>query len=75
MDLSIIARRLSSPSSRPGIDSGAFVAALLIGPHESACVALGTRKIFGMEIAFPKLTLVAEFVSHGDRARRQAALA
>lgn len=41
---------------------GAFLAAVLIGVTKALCVALGTHSILGIEIAFPKLTLVAEFV-------------
>ncbi len=41
---------------------GAFVAALLISMVKSLCVALGTIELLGIPIAFPKLTLVAEFV-------------
>jgi branched-chain amino acid transport system permease protein len=40
---------------------GAFVAALVIGLTKSLCIALGTIEIAGVEFAFPKLTLVAEF--------------
>src|SRR6185369_5269999 len=41
---------------------GAFVAALVIGLVKALCIALGTVEIAGIAIAFPKLTLVAEFV-------------
>lgn len=41
---------------------GAFLAAVLIGMTKALCIALGTHEILGIEIAFPKLTLVAEFV-------------
>jgi branched-chain amino acid transport system permease protein len=42
---------------------GAFVAALLIAEIKALCIALGTWSLpFGMVIAFPKFTLVAEFV-------------
>jgi branched-chain amino acid transport system permease protein len=41
---------------------GAFVAALVIGLVKALCIALGTVEIAGVAIAFPKLTLVAEFV-------------
>jgi len=41
---------------------GAFIAALLISLLKSLCIALGTVSIGGIELAFPKLTLVAEFV-------------
>jgi branched-chain amino acid transport system permease protein len=41
---------------------GAFIAALLISLLKSLCIGLGTVSIGDMTIAFPKLTLVAEFV-------------
>ena len=41
---------------------GAFVAALLIGLTKALCIALGNVDFGGFSIAFPKLTLVAEFV-------------
>jgi branched-chain amino acid transport system permease protein len=41
---------------------GAFIAALLISLLKSLCIALGTVDVAGVAIAFPKLTLVAEFV-------------
>jgi branched-chain amino acid transport system permease protein len=41
---------------------GAFVAALVIGLVKALCIALGTVDVAGITIAFPKLTLVAEFV-------------
>jgi branched-chain amino acid transport system permease protein len=41
---------------------GAFVAALAISLVKSLCIALGSVELGGVTIAFPKLTLVAEFV-------------
>jgi branched-chain amino acid transport system permease protein len=41
---------------------GAFVAALLIALLKALCVGLGTVQILGMEVAFPKLSLVVEFL-------------
>jgi len=41
---------------------GAFVAALLISEIKAICIWLGLVNVFGMEISFSKLTLVAEFV-------------
>ena len=41
---------------------GAFVAALLISEIKAVCIWLGLVDVFGMEISFSKLTLVAEFV-------------
>ena len=41
---------------------GAFVAALLISEIKAVCIWLGLVNVFGVEIVFSKLTLVAEFV-------------
>src|SRR6185437_5547327 len=41
---------------------GAFVAAVVIGIVKALCIGLGTVDIAGWSIAFPKLTLVAEFI-------------
>jgi branched-chain amino acid transport system permease protein len=41
---------------------GAFVAALLIGLVKALCIGLGQVEVAGVEVAFPKLTLVVEFV-------------
>lgn len=41
---------------------GAYVAALLIAQLKALCIALGNVDLFGMTFAFPKLTLVVEFV-------------
>ena len=41
---------------------GAFIAALMISLLKSLCIGLGTVNVAGVPIAFPKLTLVAEFV-------------
>ncbi len=41
---------------------GAFVAALVIGLTRALCIAMGTVDVGGLVIAFPKLTLVVEFV-------------
>ena len=41
---------------------GAFIAALAISLAKSLCIALGSVDIGGVDVAFPKLTLVAEFV-------------
>jgi branched-chain amino acid transport system permease protein len=41
---------------------GAFLAALIIGLTKALCIALGTVELAGITFAFPKLTLVAEFV-------------
>ena len=63
MDLSIIAEAfVVTVVGGLGSIPGAFVAALLIGLTKALCIALGTEEILGVEVAFPKLTLVAEFV-------------
>ena len=41
---------------------GAFVAAFIIAQVKAFCFALGTVQLFGIEIAFPQLTLVVEFL-------------
>ena len=41
---------------------GAFVAALLISEIKAVCIWLGLVNVFGIDISFSKLTLVAEFV-------------
>lgn len=41
---------------------GAFLAALIISMVKALCVGLGVINILGIDIAFPKLTLVAEFI-------------
>jgi branched-chain amino acid transport system permease protein len=63
MDLSIIADAfVVTVIGGLGSIPGAFVAALLIGLSKALCIALGTVDLGGMTIAFPKLTLVAEFL-------------
>lgn len=41
---------------------GAFVAAVLVSVIKALCIWLGLVTVFGVELAFPKLTLVAEFL-------------
>ena len=63
MDLSVIAEAfVVTVVGGLGSIPGAFVAALLIGLVKALCVALGQVSLGGVPIAFPKLTLVAEFV-------------
>ncbi len=45
-----------------GSISGAFLAALIIAQLKALCIALGVVEIAGVVIAFPKLTLVIEFL-------------
>ena len=45
-----------------GSITGAFVAALLVSEIKAICIWLGLVQIFGMDISFSKLTLVAEFI-------------
>jgi branched-chain amino acid transport system permease protein len=63
MDLSVIAEAfVVTVVGGLGSIPGAFVAALLIGLVKALCIGLGTVEAGGLVIAFPKLTLVAEFV-------------
>ncbi len=63
MDLSIIAEAfVVTVVGGLGSIPGAFVAAMLIGLSKALCIALGTVDVGFTTIAFPKLTLVAEFV-------------
>ena len=63
MDLAIIAEAfVVTVVGGLGSIPGAFVAALLIGLTKALCIALGTVELAGTEVAFPKLTLVAEFI-------------
>ena len=41
---------------------GAWLAALIIAQLKALCIALGVIEIFGVPVAFPKLTLVVEFI-------------
>jgi branched-chain amino acid transport system permease protein len=45
-----------------GSISGAFIAALIIGVVKALCIGIGEVSLFGASVAFPKLTLVAEFI-------------
>ena len=63
MDLSVIAEAfVVTVVGGLGSIPGAFIAALLIGLVKAFCIAVGQVEIGGFAIAFPKLTLVAEFV-------------
>ncbi|MBK7743702.1 MAG: ABC transporter permease [Betaproteobacteria bacterium] len=63
MDLAIIAEAfVVTVVGGLGSITGAFLAALLIGLVKALCVVVGTVEFGGFAIAFPKLTLVAEFV-------------
>lgn len=42
--------------------AGAFVAAIVVSVVKALCIWLGVVTVFGFELAFPKLTLVAEFL-------------
>src|SRR3546814_4678174 len=41
---------------------GAYLAALIIAELKALCIALGVVEIGGISLAFPKLTLVVEFI-------------
>jgi len=45
-----------------GSMSGTYLAALLIAQLKALCIALGVVEVLGVQIAFPKLTLVVEFL-------------
>jgi branched-chain amino acid transport system permease protein len=63
MDLSIIAEAfVVTVVGGLGSIPGAFIAALLIGLTKAVCIGLGQVELGGVIVAFPKLTLVAEFV-------------
>jgi branched-chain amino acid transport system permease protein len=63
MDLAIIADAfVVTVIGGLGSIPGAFVAALLIGLSKALCIALGTVDVGGVMVAFPKLTLIAEFL-------------
>jgi branched-chain amino acid transport system permease protein len=63
MDLAIIAEAfVVTVVGGLGSIPGAFLAALLIGLVKAACISLGTVEFGGVAVAFPRLTLVAEFV-------------
>src|SRR5207248_3167013 len=63
MDLSVIAEAfVVTVVGGLGSIPGAFIAALLIGFVKAICIGLGQIELGGVVVAFPKLTLVAEFV-------------
>ncbi len=63
MDLAVIADAfVVTVVGGLGSIPGAFVAALVIGLVKALCIAIGTVEVAGVAIAFPKLTLVAEFI-------------
>ncbi len=63
MDLAIIADAfVVTVVGGLGSIPGAFLAAALIGVTKAFCIALGDVDVFGVTLAFPKLTLVVEFV-------------
>jgi branched-chain amino acid transport system permease protein len=63
MDLAVVAEAfVVTVVGGLGSIPGAFAAALLIGLTKALCIALGTVEIAGVAVAFPRLTLVAEFV-------------
>jgi branched-chain amino acid transport system permease protein len=63
MDLAVIADAfVVTVVGGLGSIPGAFIAALAIGLTKAMCIALGVVDIGGVTFAFPKLTLVAEFV-------------
>ncbi|HSC23113.1 MAG TPA: ABC transporter permease [Casimicrobiaceae bacterium] len=63
MDLAVIADAfVVTVLGGLGSIPGAFVAAIVIGVTKAICIGAGTVDIHGIDVAFPKLTLVIEFV-------------
>jgi branched-subunit amino acid ABC-type transport system permease component len=63
MDLSIIADAfVVTVVGGLGSIPGAFLAAMLIAVTKTFCIALGDVDLFDISFAFPRLTLVAEFI-------------
>lgn len=63
MDLAVVAEAfVVTVVGGLGSIPGAFLAALIIGLTKAVCIGLGTVEVGGFAIAFPRLTLVAEFV-------------
>ncbi|GIK87167.1 MAG: ABC transporter permease [Betaproteobacteria bacterium] len=63
MDLAVVAEAfVVTVVGGLGSIPGAFLAALIIGLVKALCIGLGTVEIGGVAVAFPRLTLVAEFV-------------
>ncbi|MEO8345021.1 MAG: ABC transporter permease [Betaproteobacteria bacterium] len=63
MDLAVIADAfVVTVVGGLGSIPGAFIAAVIIAVTKTFCIALGDVDVLGVTFAFPKLTLVAEFV-------------
>ncbi|HEX4882711.1 MAG TPA: ABC transporter permease, partial [Casimicrobiaceae bacterium] len=63
MDLAVVAEAfVVTVVGGLGSIPGAFLAALIIGLTKAVCIGLGTVEIGNVAVAFPRLTLVAEFV-------------
>ena len=63
MDLAVVAEAfVVTVVGGLGSIPGAFLAALLIGLTKALCIAAGTVQVGTLAIAFPKLTLVVEFI-------------
>jgi branched-chain amino acid transport system permease protein len=63
MDLAVVAEAfVVTVVGGLGSIPGAFAAALLIGLTKALCIAVGTVEVAGIAVAFPRMTLVAEFV-------------
>ena len=45
-----------------GSMAGAYLAAVMVSVLKAVCIALGTVSVLGVDLAFPKLTLVLEFL-------------
>lgn len=63
MDLAVVAEAfVVTVVGGLGSIPGAFLAAVIIGLTKAICIGLGSVEIAGLTIAFPRLTLVVEFV-------------
>jgi len=63
LDLAVIADAfVVTVAGGLGSISGAFIAALIIGIVKALCIGIGEVELFGVTVAFSKLTLVAEFM-------------
>lgn len=63
MDLAVVAEAfVVTVVGGLGSIPGAFLAAVIIGLTKAVCIGLGTVEFAGVHVAFPRLTLVAEFV-------------
>ncbi|HVO89437.1 MAG TPA: ABC transporter permease [Casimicrobiaceae bacterium] len=63
MDLSVVADAfVVTVVGGLGSIPGALLAAIVIGVAKALCIAVGTVNVAGLDVAFPKLTLIVEFL-------------